>query len=75
MLIPLEDHLYRLDTPFDGLPRSLGTVASMVRTSLPGYEIGFHLYASTQAHLTAHCREGAARVIMIDGHKHYLRVR
>ncbi len=56
-------------------PRSLTTVGAIVRLSLPGYEIGFHLYASTQAHLSKHCREGTARVVMIDGHKHYLRVK
>ncbi len=56
-------------------PRSLGTVTSTVQASLPDYEIGFHLYASTQAHLSKHCREGSARTIMVNGHKHYLRVK
>jgi glyoxylase-like metal-dependent hydrolase (beta-lactamase superfamily II) len=55
-------------------PRSLGTVAQLVLESLPGYEIGFHLHASTQAHLSIHCRDGRARAVMVDGHKHYLRV-
>jgi hypothetical protein len=55
-------------------PRSLGSVAQMVLESLPGYEIGFHLHASTQAHLTIHCRDGRARAVMVDGYKHYLRV-
>jgi hypothetical protein len=55
-------------------PRSLGTVAGLVQVSLPGYEIGFHLYATTQAHLSKHCSEGSARAIMLNGHKHYLRV-
>jgi len=55
-------------------PRSLGTVAKTVQSWLPGYEIGFHLYASTQAHLSKQCREGSARAIVLDGHKHYLRV-
>ncbi|MCC6802235.1 MAG: hypothetical protein IT319_05060, partial [Anaerolineae bacterium] len=55
-------------------PRSLGAIARIVLASLPGYEIGFHLHASVQAHLTKYCREGAARAVMIDSLKHYLRV-
>jgi glyoxylase-like metal-dependent hydrolase (beta-lactamase superfamily II) len=55
-------------------PRSLGTVARTVLASLPGYEIGFHLHASVQAHLSKHCLEGMVRAVMIDGLKHYLRV-
>ena len=42
-------------------PRSLGTVARKMLDSLVGYEIGFHLHASVQAHLSKHCRDGAAR--------------
>ncbi len=55
-------------------PRSLLTIGAKIRESLPGYDIGFHLYASTQAHLSKQCAEGTARTVMIDGHKHYLRV-
>lgn len=55
-------------------PRPLGAVAKMMLDSLVGYEIGFHLHASVQAHLTQYCREGAARAVMIDNLKHYLRV-
>ena len=40
-------------------PRSLGMIARTVLASLPGYEIGFHLHASAQAHLSKFCREGA----------------
>ncbi len=54
-------------------PRSLGAIARTVLASLPGYDIGFHLYASVQAHLTKFCREGTARAVMVGGHKHYLR--
>ena len=55
-------------------PRSLDTIARMVLAALPGYEIGFHLYASTQAHLTKFCHQAAARAVMVGGHKHYLRM-
>jgi glyoxylase-like metal-dependent hydrolase (beta-lactamase superfamily II) len=55
-------------------PRSLGQVARAVLPHLPGYEIGFHLHASVQAHLTKFCREGRARAVMVDGLKHYLKV-
>ena len=55
-------------------PRPLARIGETVRSSLDGYELGFHLFASTQAHLSKHCREGLARVVMLDGHKHYLRV-
>ncbi len=65
---------WSLDALDEHEPRSLGTVARTVLASLPGYESGFHLHASVQAHLSKHCREGAARVVMVDGHKHYLRV-
>ena len=55
-------------------PRPLGTIARTVLTSLDGYEIGFHLHASVQAHLTRFCRHGVARTSMQRGLKHYLRV-
>jgi glyoxylase-like metal-dependent hydrolase (beta-lactamase superfamily II) len=55
-------------------PRSLGAVARTMLESLPGYEIGFHLHASVQAHLTKFCREGAARAVIVGGLKHYARV-
>ena len=54
-------------------PRSLATIGAKVRESLEGYDIGFHLYASTQAHLTKHCADGKARAVMINDLKHYLR--
>jgi hypothetical protein len=49
-------------------------IAQKVFASLPGYEIGFHLHASVQAHLSKFCHEGQARTVMVGGHKHYLRV-
>ena len=65
---------WSLDALDEREPRSLGTVAKMMLDSLTGYEIAFHLHASVQAHLSKHCREGLARAVMVDGHKHYLRV-
>jgi len=66
---------WSLDALDPAEPRSLGTVAQTVLELLPGYEIGFHLHASVQAHLSKHCREGRARAVMVGGHKHYLRAR
>jgi glyoxylase-like metal-dependent hydrolase (beta-lactamase superfamily II) len=53
-------------------PRSLKTITATVGTHLPDYEIGFHLTASTQAHLQRHCRDSRARTLMINDLKHYL---
>jgi len=53
-------------------PRSLTEVAHRVVARLPGYEVGFHLHASSQAHLLKHCGSGRARAVMVGGHKHYL---
>lgn len=54
-------------------PRSLRTIAQSVLAHLPGYESGFHLHASVQAHLTKLCRTGAARAVMHDNLKHYVK--
>jgi glyoxylase-like metal-dependent hydrolase (beta-lactamase superfamily II) len=55
-------------------PRSLTDVAHRAVEHLPGYEVGFHLHASTQAHLLKQCGSGRARAVMVGGHKHYLAV-
>ena len=55
-------------------PRSLRELARAVVAHLPGYESGFHLHASVQAHLTKLCRTGTARSVMRDNLKHYLKV-
>ena len=65
---------WTLDALDPSEPRSLGMIARTVFASLPGYEIGFHLHASAQAHLSKFCREGQARAVIVGGQKHYLRV-
>lgn len=55
-------------------PRSLRQVAQSVVANLPGYESGFHLHASVQAHLTKLCRDGGARAVMRGNLKHYVKV-
>ena len=54
-------------------PASLAAVVKFISARLPDYVIGFHMYASVQAHLLRHCRHGRAGAQMIDNLKHYLR--
>ena len=53
-------------------PQGLGSIARQVLNQLDGYEIGFHLHASVQAHLTKFCREGSIASVMVDGQKAYI---
>lgn len=52
-------------------PLSLAGVVEFISGKLPGYVIGFHMYASVQAHLLRHCQQARARVLMLDNLKHY----
>ena len=49
----------------------VAAIVAMERVAL--HESGFHLHASVQAHLTKLCRTGAARAVMHDNLKHYVK--
>lgn len=54
-------------------PKTLQEIAADVGGHIPSFDFGFHIHASTQAHLMRHVAKGRAKSVMIDNRKHYLK--
>ena len=55
-----------------GEPKTLHRVATEVASHIPEFDFGYHVHASTQAHLTRHVVKGRARSLMVGNRKHYV---
>ncbi|MEM6428862.1 MAG: MBL fold metallo-hydrolase [Deinococcota bacterium] len=54
-------------------PKTLHEIATDVASHIPSFDFGYHIHASTQAHLMNHVAKGRAKSVMLNNHKHYVR--
>ncbi len=54
-------------------PKTLHQITNEVTRHIPKFEFGYHLHASTQAHLMQHIAKARAKSVMLENRKHYLK--
>jgi glyoxylase-like metal-dependent hydrolase (beta-lactamase superfamily II) len=54
-------------------PKTLHQIATEVASHIPSFDFGYHIHASTQAHLMQHVAKGRAKTVVLENRKHYLK--